>query len=478
MTISPVEPAPVGEPGPSGEQSTTADRTGPDPGGDSGASQDSRSPLRRYLAALGPGLVTGASDDDPSGIATYAQAGAQFRYATLWTVLVSLPLMMAVQEICDRTALATGQSLGKLARRRFGDRVRLITVILLVALLIANCLNIAADLMAVGQGMHLLHAGPAPLWSALAGVALMVLLVNGSFGFIAGIFKWLCASLLVYAAVVFAAHVSASGVARGLLGAEVQGGGKYWALIVAILGTTISPYLFFWQTAHRVEEMREETDGDGDDGGGDGNKDAVPLLLRGRRHALRKTRESRVDVFSGMLLSQLVMFAIIAATAATIGQKKNSTISSAADAAQALRPVAGGLSTVLFALGFIGAGMLAIPVLAGAASVGIAGLVGKDWGFDQSPRRAPLFYGLVAVGTVGGTVLALVLSNPIQLLVFVALVNGIAAAPFLIITMLIARDTDIMGEHRNGRLANTLGWVTVAVMGVAGFVGVWQTLIG
>jgi NRAMP (natural resistance-associated macrophage protein)-like metal ion transporter len=476
MTISPVEPPPVGEPEPQHEQRAADQLPSADPLGSHGEPEDSRPPWKRYLAALGPGLVTGASDDDPSGIATYAQAGAQFRYATLWTVLVSLPLMMAVQEICDRTALATGQSLGKLARRRFGDRVRLITVILLVALLVANCLNIAADLMAVGQGMRLLHAGPAPLWGALAGVALMALLTTGSFHFIASLFKWLCASLLVYVAVLFAAHVSASGLVHGLLGAQVQGGGKYWALIVAILGTTISPYLFFWQTAHRVEEMREENEDATGESDGDGH--AVPLLLRGRRHALRKTRESRVDVFSGMLLSQLVMFAIIAATAATIGRQKNSTISTASDAAQALKPVAGGLSTVLFALGFIGAGMLAIPVLAGAASVGIAGLVGKDWGFDQSPRRAPLFYGLVAVGTVGGTILALVLNNPIQLLVFVALVNGIAAAPFLVITMLIAGDTEIMGEHRNGRLASTLGWAAVAVMGVAGAVGLWQTLVG
>lgn len=424
---------------------------------------------RRYAAALGPGLVTGASDDDPSGIATYAQAGAQFRYATLWTVLLSFPLMAAVQEICDRTALTTGHSLGALARRRFGRNARALIGLLLVALLIANALNIAADLMAIGQGMALLHAGPAALWSAVAGIAIMTLLAAGSFAVIARVFKWLCLTLLTYVAVLFAAHVSWGKLLGGLLGVQQQLGGGYLALIVAILGTTISPYLFFWQTAHRVEQMRAENLGG----------DHAPRMDERHHHAgIRKRRESRLDVFSGMFLSQLVMFAIIAATAATLGAHKSTKISSAADAAQALRPVAGSLSTVLFAAGFIGSGLLAVPVLAGSASVGIAGLLGQDWGFERSPRKAPAFYVLVAIGTVGGTVLSMLYHDTIQLLVFVALVNGIAAAPFLIVTMLISADHTIMGEHRNGRLATTLGWVAVAVMSVAGAVGLWQTIVG
>lgn len=190
---------------------------------------------------------------------------------------------------------------------------------------------------------------------------------------------------------------------------------------------------------------------------------------------VRKRRESRFDVFTGISLSQLVMFAIIAAT---LGAHGGTKISSAADAAKALQPVAGGMSTVLFAVGFIGTGFLAVPVLAGSASVGIAGLLDKDWGFERSPRKAPLFYALVALGTIGGAVLSVLDSNTIGLLVLVALINGIAAAPFLIITMLISSDHHLMGEHRNGHLATTLGWATVAIMFAAALIGLWQTVNG
>jgi NRAMP (natural resistance-associated macrophage protein)-like metal ion transporter len=424
---------------------------------------------RQYLRAVGPGLVTGASDDDPSGIATYAQAGAQFRYATLWTVLISFPLMAATQEICDRTALTTGESLGKLARRKFTGTLRVVIGTLLVALLVANGLNIAADLMAIGQGMRLLHAGPAPLWSALGGIGLIVLLTTGSFDLIARVFKWLCLSLLSYVAVLFAAHVSWAQVGRGLLGFQLQLSSSYWAIIVAILGTTLSPYLFFWQTAHRVEEMREE--------GSSEKAESERLAKRGKQAAERKMRRSRFDVLGGMFLSQLVMFAIIAATAATLGAQQGVSINSAADAAKALKPVAGGMSTVLFAAGFIGSGILAVPVLAGSASVGIAGLLDKDWGYERSPRQAPLFYALVGVGTIGGTMLSIFYTDPIGLLVFVALVNGIAAGPFLVITMLISSDATIMGEHRNGKLASSLGWTTVGLMSLSAIVGLWQTAV-
>ena len=421
---------------------------------------------RRLGKALGPGLVTGASDDDPSGIATYAQAGAQFRNGTLWTVVFCLPLMVAVQEICDRTALATGESLGALARRKYARAGRAVVGVLLAALLVANSLNVAADLMAVGQGMSLLHAGPAPLWSGLAGVGIIGLLASGSFDKIALAFKILCLSLLAYVVVLFATKVDWSDVLKGLTGQHLGEHAGYWAIIVAILGTTLSPYLFFWQSAHRVEELRGEAAG---------GQEATALherSTRGRRH---KLQEARLDVFTGMLFSEVVMFAIIVATAATLGAKPGARVGSAADAAKALEPVAGHLATVLFAAGFIGSGLLAVPVLAGSASAGIAGLFGKDWGFERSPRKAPVFYGLVGVGTVGGIALSLVFSDPIQLLVFSALVNGIAAAPFMVVVMLIAGDRDLMGKERNGPLATTLGWFATVAMTVAGIAGLWQS---
>ena len=427
-----------------------------------------RSPVGRFFGVLGPGLVAGASDDDPSGIATYAQAGATFGNGMLWTAPFTLPLMIAVQEICDRTALATGQSLGALARTKFGTKAKFVIGILLIALVAANCLNLAADLMAIGQGMHLINAGPAPLWAGIAGIAITFTLTLGSFAIIARVFKWLCMALLSYVVVLFFVHINWASVLEGLGGLQFQFKPAYLGLIVAVLGTTISPYLFFWQSAHRVEEMRaEELAGE----------NAPTLAQRGARGARRKLRNSRIDVFTGMIFSVVVMFAIIAATAATLGIH-GKAITSAADAAKALEPIAGNLSGVLFAAGFIGSGILAVPVLAASGAAGISGLLGKSWGLDRSPRKAPVFYGLLIVGLIAGTVLSVYDSDPIGLLVFSAVVNGIAAGPFLIVVMLISRDGTLMGKYRNGKLAASLGWGTTGLMLIAGILGIYLSATG
>ncbi|HSB87590.1 MAG TPA: Nramp family divalent metal transporter [Ilumatobacteraceae bacterium] len=408
-----------------------------------------------YLRALGPGLVTGASDDDPSGIATYSQAGAQFKYSMAWVALVTLPLSAAVQEICDRTALATGKSLGELARAKFGRFGRAVMALLLIALLAANTANIAADLLAIGSGLHLLHLGPVWLGALIAGILISLMVMLGSFELISRIFRYLCLSLFAYIIVLAAAKVEWGDVLRHTFVPDVQLNSTYLGLLVAVLGTTLSPYLFFWQTAHRVEDMEAEPIG------GDA---AVPLDRRRPKRAAEKLRHARFDVFVGMGLSNIVMFAIIVATASTLGRDGQIEISSAAEAAKALEPIAGKLSSVLFAAGFIGTGILAVPVLAASASVGLAGLFRKPWGFSNEPRRAPTFYVLVGIGTLGGTIFSLVGINPIRLLVISAIVNGLAAAPFLIAIMLISGDSGIMGQRRNGRLATTLGWLTVALM--------------
>lgn len=437
-------------------------------GGDKGPSGGKPSPIRRFLGLLGPGLVTGSADDDPSGIATYAQAGATFSNGMLWTAPVTLPMMMAVQEICDRTALATGDSLGRLARRKFSRKPRVVIGILIVALLGANTLNAAADLMAIGQGMEMLGAGPGHLWSAIAGVGIGVALMVGGFDIISKTFKWLCMALMAYVAVLFVAKVDWGDVVAGTLGLQFRPSLEYVALIVAVLGTTISPYLFFWQSAHRIEELREEDDG---------NAQEVSLEERAPASAERKLRNARADVFTGMFFSVLVMFAIIAATAATLG-KNGTDVKTAADAAKALEPIVGPAAKFLFAAGFIGSGILAVPVLAAAGSAGLAGLLDKNWGFDRRPSKARTFYVLLGVGTIGGVIISLFVSDPIGLLVLSAIINGIAAAPFLIVTMLISRDKDLMGKYRNGRLAATLGWSTTAIMVVAGAVGIWTTVTG
>jgi NRAMP (natural resistance-associated macrophage protein)-like metal ion transporter len=413
---------------------------------------------RSYVKALGPGLVTGASDDDPSGIATYSQAGASFGIGLLWTTLLTFPLMATVQEICDRTALATGKGLGELATVRLGSRGRHVVMALVGLLIVANALNIAADLVAIGSGMSLLHAGPTVVWAVIAGAAITGLLVSGSFELVARIFKLLCLTLLSYVAVLFVIHVHWAPVVHATFLPHFSLSSSYIGLLVAVLGTTISPYLFFWQSLHRLEEMRDEPAG---------GTQPQPLRGRSSRSARLKERTSRLDVFTGMAFSNVVMFAIMVTTAATLGSHGKNKIQSAAEAASALRPIAGQLAYLLFALGFIGAGMLAIPVLAGAGSAGMAGLLGKTAGFSRSPRRAPVFYGLVLVGTLGGTALSLFGVNPIRLLILVAVINGVAAAPFLVLVMLISDDRKIMGKYTNGKLARTLGWTTTVLMAAA-----------
>ena len=410
-------------------------------------------PWRRYLRALGPGLVTGASDDDPSGIATYAQAGASHGFTLLWTALITFPLMAAVQEICDRTALATGTGLGELAVKRFARLGQTIVLVLVVVLVIANTLNIAADLVAVGSGMNLLHAGPSWLWALVAGTAITALLVVGSFDRIAVAFKTLSFTLLVYIVVFVIATHHWGAVLHHTFVPTFTFNRTSLALLVAILGTTISPYLFFWQSAQRLEEMRAAPEG-GDE--------AVPLKTKGSRDAVLKERTSRFDVFSGMALSNVVMFSIIATTADTLHAHHEDTIQSAAQAAKSLTPIAGHFASTIFALGFIGSGCLAIPVLAASGSIGLSGLLGKEWGLSQAPRKAPFFYALVAAGTLGGTALSLLSVNPIKLLVFVAVINGVTAAPLLFVVMRISSSRKLMGSYVNGHLASTLGWATAA----------------
>jgi NRAMP (natural resistance-associated macrophage protein)-like metal ion transporter len=413
---------------------------------------------RQYLRAMGPGLVTGASDDDPSGIATYAQAGAKYGFSFLWTALLTLPLMVGVQEICDRTALATGTGLGELAVKRFHRAGRAILAVLLVALIVANALNIAADLVAIGSGMQLLDAGPTWLWALVAGGLITTLLVLGSFARIAHVFKVLCAALLAYLVVAVIVTHQWSSVLTHTIVPHLEFNKAYLALLVAVLGTTISPYLFFWQSAHRLEEMRDEPEG---------GAQAQSLKEQEPERAKRKESMSRLDVFTGMTFSNLVMFAIIVATAETLHAHGKTTVQSAAQAAAALKPFAGHFASAIFALGFIGSGLLAVPVLAGSGSVGMAGLLGKKWGFSRSVRKAPVFYGLVALGTVGGTALSLLHVNPIKLLILVAVINGVAAAPFLVVVMWVSSDRRLMGDYVNGKAAKILGWATAALMGAA-----------
>jgi NRAMP (natural resistance-associated macrophage protein)-like metal ion transporter len=411
-----------------------------------------------YLGAAGPGLVTGASDDDPSGVATYSQVGAKYGPTFLWTVILTLPLMMGVQEMCDRTALATGSGLGELAAKHFGRVGRAIIGALLLILIIANTLNIAADLVAIGSGMNLLNAGPTWLWALLAGGVITLIMVKDSSSRINNIFKILAAALLVYIVVAIMVTKQWGRILDYTFVPHVTFNRTYLSLLVAVLGTTISPYLFFWQSADRLEEMRLEPEG---------GRVASPLPRRSPSHAALKQHLSRIDVFSGMAFSNVVMFAIIAATAETLHVHNVDNIQSAAQAANSLKPLAGHFASAIFALGFIGSGLLAVPVLAASGSIGLSGLLKKNWGFSLSIRKAPLFYGLVGVGTIGGTALSLVAVNPIKLLVFVAVINGVIAAPLLVVVLIVSNNRELMGKYVNGRLAKTVGGLACAVMALA-----------
>lgn len=448
-----------------------APETGAESGGEPStrpSSAEPRSRLRGFVGVLGPGLVTGVADDDPSGVATYSQAGAALGVGMLWTAPATLPLMYAVQEICDRTALATGDSLGTLVRRRFPRRARWVVGVLVVALIVANCLNVAADLAAIGSGMELLGAGPPHLWAAIAGLGLTAALVWGSFERLAKVFKWLCLVLLGYVGVLVVADVPWGEVARGTLGLRMTWTWSTIGLVVAVLGTTISPYMFFWQSGHRIEELRAES----------GTPHASkPLSERPDHHAVRKLFLARIDVFIGMLVSTAAMFAIMVATASTVGRNGPATINTAADAAKALAPIAGPFASIIFAIGFVATGVLAVPVLASSGSIALASLLGKPWGFNRSLRHAPLFYGLIGVGILGGIAISYFSNNPVGLLVLSAMINGIAAAPFLVVVMLVSNSRTLMGSYRNGRLATFVGWLTVAIMTVAGIAGLYVTIV-
>ena len=413
---------------------------------------------RQYLRALGPGLVTGASDDDPSGIATYAQVGARFGFGLLWAALITLPLMAAVQEICDRTALATAKSLGELAAERFARRGRIVIAVLLVALIGANALNIAADLAAIGDGMHLLRAGPPWLWALLAGSAIAAMVMSGSFETMARVFKVICVALLAYLGVLFVVKVKWGSVAAHTFVPHITFSADYLMLLVAVLGTTISPYLFFWQSAHRIEELRDEPEG---------GEDAIALDMRSTPGEKNKVRTSRADVFAGMTFSNVVMFAIIVATAATLGRHGNRDVALGSGGCPCPAPRGGRVVDPALRRRVHRS---RVPCRARPGGLRVGRPVGpsrEGWGFSRSPRDAPVFYGLVVAGTAGGTVLTLAGISAMKLLVVVALINGLAAAPFLVVVMLISKDRELMGEHRNGRLARTLGWLTVGLMALA-----------
>jgi NRAMP (natural resistance-associated macrophage protein)-like metal ion transporter len=400
---------------------------------------------------IGPGLITGAADDDPSGIATYSQAGAQFGFQMLWTMIFTYPLMVGIQMVSARLGCITGRGLAANVKAVFPRPVLYGIVGLL---LMANTINVAADIAAMGEALRLLIGGSAHLYSVLFGITCLGLQVYLRYETYVRYLKWLTLGLLSYVAVVFSIHVPWDQVIRGTLFPELRLDHNTISMVVAVFGTTISPYLFFWQAAQEVEDLKAFS---ARNGGGN-------LLPHAEAVARQHLRRIRWDTYLGMGFSNLIAFFIILGTAATLHAAGITHIETAGQAAEALRPIGGPATFLMFSLGIIGTGMLAVPVLAGSAAYAVAESFEWSSGLDSKVHEAREFYGIVAVATIGGVILNFAHLDPIRALVWSAEINGVIAIPIMTIMMMLAVRHDIMGQFVIRPRLRSLGWTATGVM--------------
>ena len=398
---------------------------------------------------LGPGLVTGASDDDPSGIGTYAQAGAALGYASLWTALITFPMMWSVQFICAKIGMVTGSGLARVLRHHYS---RWLLYPVVAGLVVANTINAGVDIGAIAAAINLLVPIPIPALIVPIAIGILVVQIWGSYRLIAKVFKWLTLALFAYILSAFFAKPDWRLVLKGTLLPTVRFDRQFLTVLVGILGTTITPYLFFWQADQEVEEE----------------------ISMGRRTLLQRLGATSAelkyagwDVAGGMLFSNLVMYFIILATASTLFTGGDTTIQSAIQAAQALRPFAGNAAYLLWAPGLIGAGVLCVPILTGSAAYAAAEAMGWKHGLDERPRRAKLFYAAIAMSTAAAILVNFVGVNPITALFWTAVINGFLAPPMLVVVMLVANNKRVLGKHVNGPVSNAMGWATTVAMSVA-----------
>lgn len=406
--------------------------------------------LTGFLKNLGPGLITGAADDDPSGISTYSVAGALYGYATLWTALLSFPLMAAIQLMCARLGIVTGRGLASVLRQRYSRWVLWFACTLVV---VANVFNIGADLGGMADVMQMITGIHAWLWTIFFAVLILALLLWTSYRLMARILKWLTLVLFAYIAAAFMSHPKWSDVLRATFIPHLEWNKDYISVLVGILGTTISPYLFFWQAAQEVEEDRDH-----------GKK----TVAQRRGATNRELGVLKSDVVTGMLLSNLVMYFLILTTGATLHLHGQKNIETAKQAAEALRPLAGQGAYWLFALGIIGTGMLAVPVLAGSCAYAIAeGAKWKDASLNLHAGLAPKFYGVIAISIAVGLAFDFAGFNAVRMLFWSAILNGLLAPPLVIMVVLLTSDRKVMGTRINSPAMNVLGWACAAVMSAA-----------
>lgn len=405
--------------------------------------------LRKMLRALGPGLITGAADDDPSGVATYSAAGAQFGFALLWTAPVVLPLMAAVQLMCARLGLVAGQGLAGVLRSYYPRWMLWGACGLLLA---ANTVNIGADLGAMGAVGEMLTGLPAAMLAPVFAAIILALLVFASYPVMARVFKWLTLVLFAYVGAAVLAHPHWGEVAHATFVPHFGGGHDYALTLVAILGTTISPYLFFWQADEEVEE----------------EKARGRTTLESRRGASpRAIRAATFDVVIGMTISVVIFYFIVLTTGATLHAAGQTRIQTAEQAAQALRPIAGAAASLLFSIGILGTGMLGVPVLAGSAALAIAEAEGWPAGMSEKPAAARRFYAVMALSLAAGMAMLATGISAIRMLFWAAVVNGLLAPPLIFLLLVVCNDGRVMGHWRNPRLLNVLGSLAALAMTAA-----------
>ena len=426
---------------------------------DNAALNEPRQPGRRKLfQVLGPGLITGASDDDPSGIATYSQVGAQFGYGLAWTLIFSYPLMAAIQEISARIGRVTGFGIAGNLRRHYPMWLSGGLVLLLLA---ANLINLGADLGAMGAALKLMIGGPALLYVVLFGALSAGLQIFTRYARYVSILKWGCLSLFSYVICAFVVHVAWGEVAWAVVLPPLSLKAEYLMAVVAVMGTTISPYLFFWQAGQEVEDTKEDA--------------GARPLTRAPEQAPDEFTRIRIDTYLGMAISNLVGFFILITTAATLNAKGVTDIQTSAQAAEALRAVAGPLTFAVFAAGIIGTGMLAVPALVGSAAYALGETLSWHVGLARLPLRAKAFYATIAAGTALGVALNFSALDPIRALYWSAVLNGIVAVPVMVMMMRLTMRRSIMAEFTLPGPLQVMGWLATATMGaiVVAMVASW-----
>jgi NRAMP (natural resistance-associated macrophage protein)-like metal ion transporter len=412
--------------------------------------------VRHFFSGLGPGLITGAADDDPSGISTYSVAGASFGYGFLWTALFSFPLMVAVQLMCARLGMVTGRGLAGVVRRRYPRWVLWGTCALL---LVANIINIGADLAGMAEATEMVSHVSAKLWTPVFALVIVSFLFFTDYRHIARIFKWLTLVLFCYVVTAFLAHPELAPTLRATFVPQVRWSRDFLATFVGILGTTISPYLFFWQAAQEVEEDRRR---------------GRTTLAQRRGATDEELHRSLTDVMTGMFFSNFVMYFIILTTAVTLHAHGHTRISTAQQAAEALRPLAGNAAYWLFTLGIIGTGMLGVPVLAGGCAYAIGEAGAWRASFSDNPLgHGKRFYAVIGVAMLLGLGLDFLGLNAVSMLFWAAVINGVLSPPLIAVVVLLSSDQKVMGDRVSPRLLRWLGWATAAIMTLAAGAMFW-----